>query len=102
MATTFAHCPLKPGRMIDEAAFSNQRAKAEDLGVDQAAWYLRRSWFEADCSLFSTWRPTTDAVWDDWDSCGRLIGYDRTTRRFIGSLGPKGFARNIAGGGDRF
>src|SRR5208337_1860989 len=33
---------------------------------------------------------------------GRLAGYDLVTRRFIGSLGPRGFARDLAGGGDRF
>ena len=92
----------KTGRMIDEAEFSNQRAKGEDLGVDQAAWYRRRSWFQADCSLFSNWQATTDAVWYYSDRCGRLIGYDRATRRLIGSLGPKGFARDVTGGGDRF
>ena len=34
----------KTGRMTDEAEFSNPRAKGDDLGVDQAAWYRRRSW----------------------------------------------------------
>jgi hypothetical protein len=57
---------------------------------------------QADCNLFSLWWITPDEVWYYWDRFGRLVGYDLTTRRFIGSLGPKGFARDVEGSGDRF
>jgi hypothetical protein len=48
------------------------------------------------------WRATSDTLWYYWRRYDRLVGYDRATRRCIGSLGPQGFARNLVGSGDRF
>jgi hypothetical protein len=61
-----------------------------------------RSWLEADCHLFTNWEKTADTAWIYWHRYGRLVCYDSTTSRVIGSLGPKGFARDVAGTGDRF
>ena len=55
-----------------------------------------------DLSLASPWQATQDTLWYYWNRYGRLVGYDVATRRCIGSLGPKGFAADLAGGGDRF
>ena len=59
-------------------------------------------WMDRDRSLFSLWQASEHTVWFYWYRCGRLVGYDRMTSRFIGSLGPHGFARTIAGDGSRF
>jgi hypothetical protein len=60
------------------------------------------SWLSSDCSLFRDWEQTADTAWYYWRRYGRLVGYDSRTRRVIGSLGPEGFARDVAGSGDRF
>jgi NADH:ubiquinone oxidoreductase subunit 6 (subunit J) len=59
-------------------------------------------WMDRDCNLFSLWRESANTVWFYWDHLGRLVGYNRVTRRLIGSLGPSGFARTISGDGSRF
>jgi ABC-type transport system involved in multi-copper enzyme maturation permease subunit len=92
----------KTGRMIELSVFNRRLATATQINVDQDDRNRDRSWIQADCSLFSSWRATTDTLWYFWDRYGRLAGYDVATRQFIGSLGPKGFARDIAGDGDRF
>lgn len=92
----------KTGRMIELAEFNRHAAKGIGLNVEQDDGNRYRSWMQRDCSLFSGWRATPDTVWHFWDRYGRLVAYDAVSRRFIGSLGPNGFARDIAGQGDRF
>ncbi|MEI7937110.1 MAG: hypothetical protein WCK27_10495 [Verrucomicrobiota bacterium] len=90
------------GLVTNRAEFYTQCAKGNKFDVDHDDRPHPSAWMSADCSLFSLWAMTPDEVWYYWDRYGRLVGYDRTTRRFIGSLGPKGFALDVAGGGDRF
>jgi hypothetical protein len=92
----------KTGHMIELAEFNRHAPPAISLDVKQGDANRYRSWMERDCSLFSGWRATPDTVWYFWDRYGRLAGYDSASRRFIGSLGPNGFARDIAGQGDLF
>ena len=55
----------------------------------------RHRWFNnQNCSRFTFWRATPDTLWFYWNRNGRLVGYDKKTRQFIGSLGPEGFAQN--------
>jgi hypothetical protein len=50
---------------------------------------------------FTLWRQTSDTLWY-WTWNGRLWGYDIASRRFIGSLGPEGFAPGSPTGPSRF
>ena len=53
-------------------------------------------------NLFLFWRATPDTLWYYWGRYGRLAGYDKATRRFIGSLGPDGFSKDLSGTRFRF
>jgi len=96
----------KTGRMIELADLRRQFASGIDFNLEPDERNRRQSWIRADCSRFRGWGATPatnpNTVWYYWDRYGRLAGYDLVTRRFIGSLGPRGFARDLAGGGDRF
>ncbi len=48
------------------------------------------------------YRATPGAVWFYLPKLGRLAAYDTVTRRFSGTLGPEGFATNLAGSGAHF
>jgi hypothetical protein len=92
----------KTGRLTNWSEIQRQCANGIHYYLDQGSPVANGSWFQTDCDLFREWRRTPDTVWFYWKRYGRLAGYDLLTRRFIGSLGPKGFARDIAGAGDRF
>ena len=64
------------------------------------AW--RSRWYNDIATAFLFWRATPDALWYYWPRYERLVGYDRKTRLFVGSLGPAGFSRDLTGNGDRF
>jgi ABC-type transport system involved in multi-copper enzyme maturation permease subunit len=51
--------------------------------------------------FYSIWHQTPDTVWY-WNRNGRLWGYDLASRRFIGSLGPNGFAPGRFDGAGHF
>ena len=53
-------------------------------------------------TYFNFWRQDQGSLWFYWAGCGRLVGYNLTSRRLIVSLGPKGFASDLRGAGDRF
>ena len=62
----------------------------------------RDRWYNDALTQFLIWRITPDTLWYYWTRYERLVGYDRKTRQFIGSLGPAGFSRDLRGSGDRF
>jgi hypothetical protein len=92
----------KTGRRIELTDFNRDAAKsvAIAMGADELGHY--RMWTQADAFRAVRWHATADTLWYYWPRYGRLVGYDITTRRCIGSLGPQGFARDLSGGGDRF
>lgn len=93
----------KTGRMIGTADFNRRvctLVKIYPDFTDRASHALR--WFDWDCNRFTFWRATPDTLWYYWDRYRRLVGYDIATRRFIGSLGPDGFAQNLSGDGNHF
>ena len=92
----------KTGRMIDASSFSRRRAKAISLEIGVNNFIGARSWVQADETLAVPWHATSDTLWFYWGRYGRLVGYDIASRRCIGSLGPKGFAPDLSGSGDRF
>jgi ABC-type transport system involved in multi-copper enzyme maturation permease subunit len=53
-------------------------------------------------NLFSFWQETPKTLWFYWNRYGRFAAYDVATRRLIGSIGPNGFSRDLAGTGERF
>jgi ABC-type transport system involved in multi-copper enzyme maturation permease subunit len=59
-------------------------------------------WFFNSCSRFTFWRETADSFWFYCNRHGRLAGYDKKTRQFIGSLGPDGYSKDLRGNGDHF
>jgi len=68
---------------------------------DPANAYIN-TWFNNSCNRFTFWRETADEFWFYCNRNGRLAGYDKKTRRFIGSLGPDGFSKDLTGNGDHF
>ncbi len=62
----------------------------------------RDTWFNNSCNRFTFWRETADEFWFYCNRNGRLAGYDKKTRQFIGSLGPDGFSKDLTGNGDHF
>jgi hypothetical protein len=92
----------KTGRRIELADFNWDAAKsfAIAMGVNELGHY--RMWTQPPAFRAVRWHATPDTLWYYWPRYGRLVGYDITTRRCIGSLGPQGFARELSGGGDRF
>jgi hypothetical protein len=92
----------KTGKLIDANGFNRRGATATTVQVDQDGPPRPRPWIQRDISLAVPWQATRDTLWYYWSRYGRLVGYDVATRRCIGSLGPNGFAENLAGGGDRF
>jgi hypothetical protein len=57
--------------------------------------------YQQSIRYFYLWRQTTNTLWY-WNRNGRLWGYDTASRRFIGSLGPDGFAPGNTSGTARF
>jgi hypothetical protein len=92
----------KTGKPIDPNGFNRRLGTAASLEVEQDGRPGDSTWMQRDLSLATPWRATQDTLWYYWSRYGRLVGYDVATRRCIGSLGPKGFARDMAGSGDRF
>jgi len=62
----------------------------------------RDTWFNNSCNRITFWRETADEFWFYCNRIGRLAGYDKKTRQFIGSLGPDGFSKDLTGNGDHF
>lgn len=91
----------KTGRAPEWADFSRRFCTPIQINPNfrTRAYYGR--WFNRTGNLFAFWRATPDTLWYYWSRYGRLVGYDKTSRRFIGSLGPDGFARDLSGAGDR-
>jgi hypothetical protein len=90
------------GKPIEQSEFNSRLAAAITLNVPRAGRLDRGTWMQRDLSLASPWQATQDTLWYYWNRYGRLVGYDVATRRCIGSLGPKGFAADLLGSGDRF
>ena len=93
------------GKPIDAAGLNRCVAAAITLEVAQDGRHRGGTWIRRDLSLAVPWgvtHATHDTLWYYWSRYGRLVAYDVVTRRCIGSLGPKGFAPDLAGGGDRF
>ena len=71
-----------------------------DFETNSTRNYYARG-FGDTANYFSLWRQTPETLWY-WCSNGRLWGYDIASRRFIGTLGPSGFAAGVSAGPDRF
>ena len=79
-----------------------QRAETVSLrkplsSVNRPRGALFRSWGQ-----FGYWGSSSGTLWYFVQPERRLAGYDAVSRRFIGSIGPNGFATNLAGAGDSF
>jgi ABC-type transport system involved in multi-copper enzyme maturation permease subunit len=92
----------KTGKPIDAADFNRRVAPALPLEVAQDIRHSDSTWMQRDLSLAFSCGATHDTLWYYWSRYGRLVAYDVATRRCVGSLGPKGFARDLVGRGDRF
>ena len=60
------------------------------------------TWIGKDLSRTSRWGTSDSTYWYYWLRYGRLVGYDRRTHLFSGSLGPDGYAATLTGAGGRF
>jgi hypothetical protein len=92
----------KTGKPIEAAALSRRMVTPTTLEVETGVDRSHLPWMQNDFMLVRAWRIDPDTLWYYWRRYGRLVGYDITTRRCIGSLGPKGFAADLTGAGDRF
>jgi hypothetical protein len=92
----------KTGKPIDAAAFNRRSVTPTSFDVETGDDRSHQNWMQNDFLLAHGWRIDPDTLWYYWRRYGRLVGYDITTRRCIGSLGPKGFAADLVGAGDRF
>ena len=89
----------KTGCMIELEEFNRRACNTTSIPMDWEKPSLRR---RNPPTFFTFWQATPDTIWYYWNRYGRLVGYDIATRRFIGSVGPNGFADDLSGGGDRF
>ena len=92
----------KTGKLIDLADFNRRIAAVTSLEEETGDDHNHQYWMQNDFLLAHGWRNDPDTLWYYWRRYGRLVGYDIATRRYIGSLGPKGFAADLVGAGDRF
>ncbi len=90
------------GRRIEVSDLSGHIAETISIDLVPTNPYRPKSWVQSDISRVVEWQASSDTLWHYWRRYGRLVGYDLATGRFIGSLGPQGFAKDLAGGGDRF
>jgi ABC-type transport system involved in multi-copper enzyme maturation permease subunit len=94
----------KTGRPMLQKDFDQLLAHTESISLyfktNPSDLYNEQS-FGDSANYFFLWRQTMDTLWY-WCPNGRLWGYDLQSRRFIGSLGPNGFATGISIGSDRF
>ncbi len=95
----------KTGRPMTPTGFNRLAApqssiqpQFQDPAKAQDSSYGR---YQQPSHYFSFWRQTPDTLWY-WTWNGRLLGYDIASRRFIGSLGPDGFAPGSSTGAARF
>lgn len=51
---------------------------------------------------FTYWGENSGTLWYFWNRYGQLVGYDRMTRRLIGSLGANGFTPGLSTAPDPF
>jgi ABC-type transport system involved in multi-copper enzyme maturation permease subunit len=72
-----------------------------DFDTNAPVRYYSNDGFNGNANYFTLWRQTVDTLWY-WCPNGRLWGYDMMSRRFIGSLGPDGFAPDASTGPARF
>jgi ABC-type transport system involved in multi-copper enzyme maturation permease subunit len=56
--------------------------------------------FQRSQTYFKYWKGSAGSIWYYWRQYGRLVGFDTGSRQIIGSLGPDGFSKSLAG--DRF
>lgn len=71
-----------------------------DFETNIPTFYAYRG-FAYSANYFCLWRQTQDTLWY-WCPNGRLWAYDMASRRFIGSMGPSGFAQGLTTGPDHF
>ena len=90
------------GRKMELANLYQHRPQEFGIRISSAHPIDFGSWLSADQNLVVPRRATSNTLWYYWRRYDRLVGYDMATRRFIGSLGPQGFARDLVGSGDRF
>ena len=95
----------KTGRPMTPSEFNRRAAAESSVGpqFSDPAKAPRQSYggYQRTFHYFSLWRQTPDTLWY-WTWKGRLLGYDIASRRFIGSLGPDGFAPGNSAGAARF
>ncbi len=87
--------------------FSNSGKKLDQGEVNQF-FSVSQAWvyispqqvfnpFRSANDYFVHWKSEDNIHWFFWRTHGRLAGYDRFSRKFIGSIGPDGFSTEIAG-----
>jgi ABC-type transport system involved in multi-copper enzyme maturation permease subunit len=81
--------------------FNRLVSRNVSLWVDFQGQPPRRAGYFHTALLAPFWKSTPDTLWYYWPRYGRVVGYDVRSRRLLGSLGPKGFAKDLRGGGDR-
>jgi len=95
----------KTGRTITPTDFNHLAAPESVLRPDFVDLSKNQSrvhgTFQQTSRFFSLWRQTPDTLWY-WNRNGRLWGFDIASRRFLGSLGPEGFAPGKSSGPARF
>lgn len=91
----------KTGRPIDQETFARMALSEFSVGVDFGDRSVRNRHYLA-TPRFILIRVMPHRLWYYWPRCGRLVAYNPATRQPVGSLGPNGFSRDLAGGGSRF
>ncbi len=92
----------KTGHMIELTDFNRRVCILKQINPDFGDRAHNQQLLERTYHLFVFWRATPDILWYYWGRYGRLAGYDKATRRFIGSLGPDGFSKDLCGTRFRF
>lgn len=91
------------GRDMDLEEFNKLVCDGQSIPVDLAAppQALQNLGEPPQQYFYLTWRYVDDILWY-WTRHGRLVGYDKHTRRYVASLGPQGLANTFPGPKDRF
>jgi hypothetical protein len=111
------HSRFRPAQIVDLDGNPLKDAKTGEPVTPQEWYRLRAPGFNMDVYFpepararpahapalwFRCWQATPGTLWYYWPRYARLVAFDTSSRRPIGSLGPDGFSSGLSERGARF
>jgi hypothetical protein len=96
------HQPIPEGKTggLDQSEWQRGEATTSSIHLPSPYSWRGSESFLRSYRFFTLWRVSSGTIWYYWRSQGCLVGYDLTTRRFVGSLGPNGFSQTLPSAAD--